>query len=430
MKQSKNLLKIDRKLETINGKLSFFAINPTNVEQEKQKFFKSNDYDPQFKYAPYRENIDLIKKRIRAMKPGKSIIGKILAQKKNSFILKADMLQNRGEESFTNYAIQLYGKPDKELVKHAKKMMGLKKSTKKSTLSSKYVVKEMRKAFLKYGVDWKIREKDMVAKAAVHGPEKELRIQKDAKFSKEIVKRLIVHEIGTHIMRVENGSEQPYRIFRYGFPGYLETEEGLAVVNEELNNCLDNRTLRIYAGRVLAIDKSLKCSFRETYNYMRKYFDKKLAFRLTLRAKRGLADTSQPGACTKDLVYLKGYIDIKKYIKAGGELDKLYYGKIGLQHTELMEKIPGLIHPYYLPMFRYFNFISSYFSKAFTNLVVIGITPIVVLKPIRNIFKPLTDYITPAIVDPFIEPMKKMFKPYKRHLKPLKKIIKMNNWLN
>lgn len=428
MKPSKNLLKIDKKLEKINGKLSFFAINPTNVEKEKAKFFKINDYNPQFEYAPYRENLELIKKRLRTMKPGRSVIGKIFTEKKNSFIVKADLLQNRGEESFTDYSINLYGKPDKELVKYAKKLLILKKPRRRSTMTSKQVVKKMRKAFLKYGVNWKVREKDMVSKAAVMGSEKELRIKKNEKFSPEIVKRLIVHEIGTHIMRIENGSEQPYRIFRYGFPGYLETEEGLAVVNEELNNCLHNRTLRVYAGRVLAIDKALQSSFRETYNYMKKHFDKQLAFRLTLRAKRGLADTSQPGACTKDLVYLKGYVDIKKYIQKGGELDKLYYGKIGLQHIELMDKIPGLIHPYYLPMFRYFNFIASYFSKAFTNLVVIGLTPIVVLKPIKDIFKPITDYINPLIVDPFVQPMAKMFKPYKRHLKPLKKIIKMH-WL-
>lgn len=401
---SKSLKNIDNKLKIIYGKLSFFAINPINTAKEKEKFFKSKDYEPQFEYSNYRQNLELMKKRLKNMKPGKTIMGKILGNKRDDLFLMANLLQNRGKEDFTYYSIKLYDKPDKKLVKEARKLMKLKKKKQKATISSKELVRKMRRVFLQYGVHWKVREKDMVAKAAVMGSERELRIKKNEKFSDEIVKRLIVHEVGTHIMRIENGSEQPYKLFEYGFPGYLETEEGLAVVNEELNGCLNPRVLRIYAGRVLAIDKSLKYGFRETYNYLTKYFDKQLAWKLTLRAKRGLIDTSQPGACTKDLVYLKGYVDVKNYVQKGGKLENLYYGKIGIQHIELMDKIPGLVHPYYLPMFRYFNFIMSYFSKAFTGLMVIGLTPL-------------------------LFPVSKLLNPKRVKFKPLKKLLKMNTWL-
>jgi hypothetical protein len=69
-----------------------------------------------------------------------------------------------------------------------------------------------------------------------------------------------------------------------------------------------------------------------------------------------------------------------------------------------MDKIPGLVHPYYLPMFRYFNFIMSYFSKAFTGLMVIGLTPL-------------------------LFPVSKLLNPKGSKYKSIKKLLKMNTWL-
>ncbi len=412
----RKLKKIDKDISLLNKKLSFFAINPTNLEQEKEKFFKDNTYNPQFKYSKYRQDLKKIKKSLRKNKPGNSTLGRLLAKKRNNLIIMSDILKNRGiDKNFTKFSLKLYGKPDKELVKAAKKYLRLKTPRKRNTLTSKQVIKQMKKAFVKYGFEWDIIEKEMVSKAAVNASKRKVMVRKDTKFPKDIVKRLIVHEIGTHVMRIENGRRQPFRIFSDGFPDYLMTEEGLAVVNEELNDCLDNRTLKAYAGRVIAIDKSLKCSFRETYNHLRKYFSKPLAFRLTARAKRGLTDTSLKGACTKDIAYLKGYLEIKKYLKKGGQLDKLYYGKIGIQHSNVVEKIPGVIHPYYLPMFRYLSYFLGQFGKLFTNIVIIGLTPLIVLKPIKDVTKPITDYFRPYL-DPVVNPLKKVVNPYKKQI--------------
>ena len=156
-------------------------------------------------------------------------------------------------------------------------------------------------------------------------------------------------------MRYENGKQQPYNIFSMGLTNYLGTEEGLAVVNEELNHCLTRATLKTYAARVIAVHKALKCTFRETYNYLVKYLGKENAFEVTLRAKRGIGNTFFPGAFTKDHLYLKGYIEVKKYLNNGGELRKLYYGKIGVKDIPIVETVPDLVNPLFLSKMKHYT---------------------------------------------------------------------------
>ena len=361
---------IDKKLDKISKKISFFAINPINEEQEKKKFYSSKRYNPVFEYESYKEDVNSVVKELRTIRPEKTVIGRLLSQTKNVYIQDLYMLGSRGTSKFTKYSIKCYGSPDAELVKLAKEIL---KKLSKTTADN--IIKKMKYAFLKYGVNWSIKEKDMVAHAAVKQSTKEVLIRKNSMFSSKFLKRLIVHEIGTHVVRADNGMNQPYKLFARGLPGYLMTEEGLAVINEELNGCLDANILKGYAARVIAVDMALECSFRKTYNYLAKFLPKEKAWKTTLRAKRGISDTSLPGGCTKDIAYLKGYLELKKFISNGGDLTKLYYGKIGVQHVNLMEKIPGLIEPELLPAFRYTRFLIVHFSDILKSIIILDIPP-------------------------------------------------------
>ncbi|MFW6220452.1 MAG: tyrosine/phenylalanine carboxypeptidase domain-containing protein [Nanoarchaeota archaeon] len=376
------LHKIDLKLDNISKKLSFYAINPINVETEKKKFFENINYNPIFKYSEYKENLKEIRNELKEIKTNNTIIGKILEEIKQNYIDKTYLLQYRKDNvKFTKYSKKIYGSPNKKLLNEAKKFMHIKFKKETEIYTSKQVVNIFKFAFLKYGFPWNVKEKEMVSKAAVNTNKMTIYIKKDMKFSENFLKRLIVHEIGTHVARFENGKMQPYLFFKRGLLGYLKTEEGLAVYNEEINGCLNDYILKIYAGRVIAIDFALKYSFRETYENLRKYFNKDTAFRLTLRAKRGLGDTTKAGACTKDINYLKGYILIKKFIKNENNLNKLYYGKIGIEHVELIEKIPNLFNPKILPIFRHLNYITEHFSRLLKSIVDF---PLISIKNINN----------------------------------------------
>lgn len=372
----------DEKLDEISKRISFNAVNPTNVEEEKVKFFESDDYNPQFKYRKYREDLEKLREEIKKIKSNSTVVGKIITKIKQDYINKTYMLENRGEHTkFTNYSKKVYGEPDEALVKEARKYMEPKPIKDPTKYTTKQLIKKFELAFLKYGFPWSVEEKDMVARAAVITSKKTIYLRKNTRFSENFLKRLIVHEIGTHVTRYENGNMQPYLFFRRGLPGYLMTEEGLAVFNEEINHCSNPNVLKMYAGRVLAIDAALNYSFRETYNILLKHFTKKTAFRLATRAKRGLSDTSKKGACTKDINYFKGYIAIKDFLKKGGDITKLYYGKVGLEHIELLDDIPNLVNPNFLPMFRHLNFITHHFSDMVAALIHY---PLIPLKNINN----------------------------------------------
>ncbi len=365
----KKLLEYDRKLREISRNIEFTAVNPSNFDAEKKKFFSSSSYEPVFSYKSYHISLNILRKKLEKISPDNSVVGKILKDIKKECLLNIDMLEKRGKESFTKASLKLYGAPDDYLVRKAREFLKLETKKEKKIYSTKQIIKKIKTAFLKYGVNWKVEEKDILSMAAVSNGRKRLVIKKNSRFSKSFLKRIVVHEIGTHILRYENGSMQPFLFFSSGLPGYLMTEEGLAVINEEKHNCLNNYILKVYAGRVLAIHYSLRKPFREVFNILSNYFSEAAAFRITVRAKRGISDTSKPGGCTKDIAYLKGYLAIKNYLNKGGDIYKLYYGKIGLQHIGLLDKIPFLVHPMFLPMFRYSNFIFEHFSEFFNGRV-------------------------------------------------------------
>ena len=91
---------------------------------------------------------------------------------------------------------------------------------------------------------------------------KNIFINQDYVFTKESLKRLIAHEIESHIYRYENGVRQPYLIFAKGLSKEtLKTEEGLAVYVEEKKKINTDLQLKNYAGRVVAINLALKKNF-------------------------------------------------------------------------------------------------------------------------------------------------------------------------
>jgi len=104
--------------------------------------------------------------------------------------------------------------------------------------------------------------------------------------------------------------------------------------------------LKSYAARVLAVETALNKSFRETYKFLEGLFDKEKAWDLAVRVKRGIKDTSKPGAFTKDIIYLKGFYEVNDFIKNQSGLHLLHYGKIGIQHALLIPSIEGLNNPF------------------------------------------------------------------------------------
>ena len=185
----------------------------------------------------------------------------------------------------------------------------------------------------------------------VSGKNNRLFLRKGAKFSEERIEALIIHEIETHILTAENGKNQPYEIFNRGLANYLTTQEGLAMYNVEKQRHVPFQNNYKALAHVIAIDTALKGSFVETFEKVLEYgLPIEVAFRSALKAKRGYADTSRPGAFTKDYIYFYGYNQVKKFIEDdGGDIKDLFIGKINLEDLDTIKKISRIQKPKLLP---------------------------------------------------------------------------------
>jgi hypothetical protein len=89
----------------------------------------------------------------------------------------------------------------------------------------------------------------------------------------------------------------------------------------------------------------------------RAYLERELAYTpdkaitKAIELKRGLGDTSIPGGFTKGIVYFRGLLAIDDFAERGGDIKRLYIGKIALEDLELAEKVPGLRAPLLLPSY-------------------------------------------------------------------------------
>ena len=117
---------------------------------------------------------------------------------------------------------------------------------------------------------------------------------------------------------------------------------------EKLKGVSSKNQIKEYAGRVIAINTAQGKNFCDTFKEMENYFDKETAFRLTVRAKRGIKNQDQTGAFFKDAVYFKGMLKVEEFLK-DHKIEELYMGKYSIYDIPLVKSIPGLKAPKYLP---------------------------------------------------------------------------------
>lgn len=344
-----NYTQIDQDLLQIDNKIKLlYHLRPLNLEEEKKKFFKDPTKNPVFEYPQLKfDPLELVS-GLSKIHTDDSPLGKIFEQKKNEISDKIALLEAIDQSDFTDYSIKLFGKPEQKDVEACEELiekLDLKESKSEKGL---YDVEEVKarfeKVFEKYDFkNWKVKIKETMVADCVAGKNNRLFVKQDAKFTRERIESLIVHEIETHILTAENGKSQPYEIFNRGLAQYLETQEGLAMYNVEKQRHMPFSENYKAMAHVVSIDQGLKGSFVDIYNKLLKLkIPKNQAFRSALKAKRGFSDTSKPGAFTKDYIYYKGYHQVKKFISNGGVLADLYIGKMNIRDLDEIKKINGI----------------------------------------------------------------------------------------
>jgi uncharacterized protein (TIGR02421 family) len=162
---------------------------------------------------------------------------------------------------------------------------------------------------------------------------------------------LIHHEVGTHLLTAETGGAQPLVLLEQGLAGFEETQEALAVVSEHLIGGLDAERMRTLAGRVVAARCiSDGASFPEVFGELHERWrlPERQAWTIALRVVRG-------GGLTKDVIYLRGVVDLVAHLAGGGAVEPLLVGKMHLRDVpaveDLLERgalVPPTVRPHWL----------------------------------------------------------------------------------
>ena len=349
------LLKLDGELLRTSAILdSLKYLNPLNAANERKIFFKylkeNKEYNPRFEYRHLDFSPDSILDRFKSFKLGRSPIEQLFSKCIDDIKDTLNLFSAIGTEKFPSVSERIYGKPDRKLMDRAHEILSSNTPHEIDARSiSPLDLKEMFVTHLaKRGLNWSvIVSKSMTAKVSVDTTKKRIVINARERFSQDDANRLVVHELGTHVLRSENGAQQIFKIFQAGLPNSLTTEEGLATFMEDKAGLLNNRTKRLYAGRVVGVSLSLEKSFYEVFDELSRFFSVDYAYYITQRIKKGIVETVQPGAFTKDLVYLKGFFLVKDYIAAGGDLNILYTGNIGIEDVPLVKHLIeiGMLKP-------------------------------------------------------------------------------------
>ena len=333
--------------------------NPINLIEEKQKFKElyhvGSVYNPIFYYDELDNNknkiINKLKKIYNYFEQSKTRTKKLYIEKIIFDIscVKNFLNRNNGKE-YSDWLTSLYGIPKKDLFYSANKIIA--KTPKVQVAKGNLTPKETLNIFIKElsnrkFSEWAVVLDNIPAKISINPLSRIITINKEVLFSDKEIKRLIAHEIDVHVLRNENGKLQEDKIFSYGFPNYLKTEEGLAITSEKKQGLLENNDLRRYCSRVIASYFSNKKSFSDIFHHIKENHSFDEAFSIVLRIKRGLVDTSILGGYTKDQVYLAGYLELKE--QDVSTFKNLYCGKIGLRDIEFVNSTIGINTNYPLP---------------------------------------------------------------------------------
>lgn len=329
-------------------------LEPVNSEQERATVEENPRYDPQFCYRPVDgDRLRRLDDALAALRVPADGVGVFFEEARAYLRGRLQLLVHLGEDQ--HWSRPLYPLPPEHIISSAERLLSAPRRPVRNSLrffNAEQQVLMLRARLDEYRLrDWRVEVRENISSTNTDSANRVINLRSGANYTLEEMKRLVVHEVDTHVLRAANGYCQPYQIFAVGaVPSYLMTEEGLAVINEERMGYVDVARNRTFAARVMASVRATDGPFNEIYREMLDHgFGGGTAFTIAKRVKRGLSNTGAPGGFIKDQAYLWGRHLVEEYVLAGGDLSRLYVGKVALDHVRILPQL-GLRPPRYLPL--------------------------------------------------------------------------------
>ncbi len=341
-REEKIIANIDKKIYELDKKISIAnCLRPINHDQEKQTFFENRSGSPQFRYRPLTLPFAHLKKELESLPESHHTLYPIYKQKIKEVGLKLSLLESMDTPSFQTASEQLYGAANRVLYDQATRYIHehpFQPDT-SDLISFKQIIKRL-SVFLEEHklTHWRIKSSaDRVNDISI-SLDGTIHIRTGVTFTENRLRAVIAHEIETHIYRAENSHLQKYKIFETGTAGYIATEEGLAVYNQNaLGVPLGEK--EIWAPlRSIGAYLAQEMSFAELFDYLKTNYqlEDESAWRTCVKVKRGISDTSQKMAFTRDTIYFTGFQKISEFMRnaSAEKIKYLYLGKIGIDDLE------------------------------------------------------------------------------------------------
>lgn len=323
------LLQADERLHRLHVRLRFSRhLNPENVPEARTAFLRGAEAPP-FRYAPADWAEDALAELDAVRAPLAHPLGVELARAARETRAWVVALRDRTADAFAELARVCAWTPyagDLDTVDED--------SPARAQLPVEDVVAALRGALRARGlVQWTLElDPVMSARVLVDSARREVRVSPHARFRAGDAEALVAHEIDVHVLRCEAGRLQPLRLFSTGLPGALTTEEGLALHAEARVAGLAPGFLRRQARLAHAVRDAEVMGFRDLFESLSPDVGSATAFGMALRLKRGLAHPERGGVYAKDCVYLAGWRAVGDWLAGGGDVARLYVGKVGLDH--------------------------------------------------------------------------------------------------
>lgn len=342
---SRSLIEIDKSIDTLVKQIELLSfVNPTNIEEEKARFFSSKYLTaPVFKYPEinfdkFKLHRKLFTQQLECIEDEviKNLYEDVIYT--YSGLIQCIETIGRGKKFYYN-SLHCFGTPTEQDVENAKFILHFEDDDKNaSAFLPKYSATEAESFFRNYSkqydFEYHITHSNKIsAIAMVLNHIKTLVLNTNHTYSDNEIAVLTNHEIGVHMVTTMNGLLHPLKIFSHGFPNNEETQEGLAVFAEYMSNNLTVTRLKELAYRVIAVDSLAKgYSFSRTFRLLHNQYDldRETAYYITVRAHRG-------GGFTKDYLYLTGLKKVYDYYHSGEDLSLLLTGKVSLEYTNEIE---------------------------------------------------------------------------------------------
>lgn len=359
----KTVWKVDRMLADISSKFDFLLLlTPVNIENAWTKFKNKHfEHLPVFYYRPRPIDTSILKRKLYEIPIGQvedPVLAYLFNEKRTELDRQLTMLDDRETSKFLYGSMQLYGNISDNLFNLSKNILQVLPARSREHSQTGYLnaeefadiavseIEYYKQFYPSLSSRVQIRD-DVVGLMVSRG---NLLVSRNIKIPISRSEALIQHEVGTHVVTYFNGFAQPFKQLYSGLAGYEELQEGLAVLSEYFVGGLSRPRLRLLAGRVIAarclIDRA---TFIDTFREMNQTygFDQWTAFTLTARIYRS-------GGFTKDVVYLRGLVNLLNYLKKGGILDPLFVGKIAIDHIPIIKELqlrkvlkPAPLYPRY-----------------------------------------------------------------------------------